>query len=67
MAYELSSEYEDDFYLKYGILSVTNIKRMVDAEFTSELLGSILRGITNKKDKLDDFYPKFFLNLKHIF
>jgi len=59
MAYELSGEYEDDFYLKYGILSVTNIKRMVDAEFTSELLGSILRGITNKKDKLDDFYRDY--------
>ncbi len=59
MAYELSGEYEDDFYLKYGILSVTNIKRMVDAEFTSELLGAILRGITNKKDKLDDFYRDY--------
>lgn len=59
MTYELSGEYEDDFYLKYGILSVTNIKRMVDAEFTSELLGSILRGITNKKDKLDDFYRDY--------
>ena len=59
MAYELSSEYADDFYLKYGILSVTNIKRMVDAEFTSELLGSILRGITNKKDKLDEFYRDY--------
>lgn len=59
MVYELSGEYEDDFYLKYGILSVTNIKRMVDAEFTSELLGSILRGITNKKDKLDDFYRDY--------
>jgi hypothetical protein len=59
MAYELSSEYEDDFYLKYGILSVTNIKRMVDSEYTSELLGAVLRGITNKKDKLDDFYRDY--------
>lgn len=59
MTYELSGEYEDDFYLKYGILSVTNIKRMVDAEFTSELLGSILRGITNKKDKLDEVYRDY--------
>jgi hypothetical protein len=59
MAYDLSSEYADDFFLKYGILSVTNIKRMVDAEFTSELLGSILRGITNKKDKLDEFYRDY--------
>jgi hypothetical protein len=74
MTYELSGEYEDDFYLKYGILSVTNIKRMVDAEFTSELLGSILRGITNKKDKLDDFYrdydsmePEDVIKTKKIF
>lgn len=74
MAYELSDEYEDDFFLKYGILSVTSIKRMVDAEFTSELLGSILRGITNKKDKLDDFYrdydsmePEDVLKTKKIF
>ena len=59
MTYELSGEFEDDFYLKYVILSVTNIKRMVDAEFTSELLGSILRGITNKKDKIDDFYRDY--------
>jgi hypothetical protein len=59
MAYELSNEYVDDFYLKYQILSVSNIKRMVDAEFTSELLGSILRGITNKKDKLDEFYRDY--------
>jgi hypothetical protein len=74
MTYELSGEYEDDFYLKYGILSVTNIKRMVDAEFTSELLGSILRGITNKKDKLNDFYrdydsmePEDVIKTKKIF
>lgn len=59
MAYDLAEEYEDDYYLKYGILSVTNIKRMVDAEFTSELLGAMLRGITNKKDKLDEFYRDY--------
>jgi len=74
MAYDLSEEFEDDFYLKYGILSVANIKRMVDAEYTSELLGAILRGITNKKDKLDDFYrdydtmdPDVVLKTKKIF
>lgn len=74
MAYDLSEEFEDEFYIKYGILSVTNIKRMVDAEFTSELLGSILRGLTNKKDKLDELYrdydsmePEEVLKTKKIF
>jgi hypothetical protein len=59
MAYELADDFEEDYYLKYKILSISNIKRMIDAEFTSELLGSILRGITNKKDKLDDFYRDY--------
>jgi hypothetical protein len=59
MAYELADDFEEDYYLKYKILSISNIKRMGDAEFTSELLGSILRGITNKKDKLDDLYRDY--------
>jgi len=56
VVYSLSDEYEEDFYLKYKILSLAQIKRMNDAEMTSELLGFVLRGLTNKKDKLDEIY-----------
>lgn len=59
IVYELAEEFEEDYYLKYKILSISHIKRMIDAEFTSELVASMLRGITNKKDKLDDIYRDY--------
>lgn len=59
LVYELADDFEEDYYLKYKILSISNIKRMVDAEYTSELVATILRGITNKKDKLDDIYRDY--------
>ncbi len=56
MAYTLAEEFEEEYYLRYKILSISNIKRMIDAEFTSELLGAMLKGITNKKDETDNIY-----------
>lgn len=59
MVYGLAEEFADEYYLKYKILSVSNIKRMLDAEFTSELVAAMMRGITNKKDRLDEIYNDY--------
>lgn len=59
LVYELADEFGEDYFLKYRLLSVSNIKRMVDAEFTSELIAATLVGITNKKDKLDEIYNNY--------
>lgn len=59
LVYEIAEEYGEDYFLRYKLLSVARIKRMDDAEFTSELFGSMLRGLTNKKDKIDEFYRDY--------
>ena len=59
MVYSLSDDYYEEFYLHYKILSWAQIKRMNDAEMTSELLGFIFRGLTDKKKKLDEIYREY--------
>lgn len=56
MVYKLTEEFDDEYFVKYKIIPVSQVKRMADAEFTSELLISMIRGITDKKSKIDDVY-----------
>ena len=50
MVSSLSQEYEEEFSWEYKILSLAQIKTMHDAEMTSELLGFILRGLTDNQE-----------------
>lgn len=47
---------EQEFYTDNGIFSASDIKRMKDAEFISELFVAIMHGVQNQKDQLDDYY-----------
>jgi len=48
---------EDDFWAENRIVAPTQIKRMLDAEFISELFMAMILGIQQKdQDALDDFY-----------
>lgn len=58
MVYEVSSEF-DDFLLDNKILSANNIKRMIDAEFISELFACMIRGLQDKKKTLDKIYEDY--------
>lgn len=45
-----------DIWSKIDIFSSNDIRRMLDAEYISELVVAMLHGLQNKKDKLDDYY-----------
>lgn len=47
---------EQEFYSENSIFTANDIKRMKDAEFISELFISMMYGIQNKKDNLDEYY-----------
>lgn len=47
------------FWKAEGILTDSRIARMGEAELTSELVVTMLDGLQNKKEKLDDFYGKY--------
>lgn len=53
---ELSTE---DFFENSKIFTPTNIRRMQDVEFVSELLLILLNGIQDKKKNLDNYYIDF--------
>jgi hypothetical protein len=47
------------FWKAEGILRDSRIARMGEAELTSELVVTMIDGLQNKKDKLNDFYKKY--------
>lgn len=49
----------DDRWTLCGIFTPNDIRRMLDAEFVSELVVGYLHGIQNKKEGLDDWYQAY--------
>ena len=47
------------FWKAEGILTDRRIARMGEAELTSELVVTMMDGLQNKKDKLNEFYKKY--------
>jgi hypothetical protein len=58
MVYEVTEEF-DDFFVENKILSTTDVKRMIDAEFVSELFGAMMKGLQDKKKNLDKIYAEY--------
>ena len=50
---------EWDFWLESGVCSAKDTRRMLDAEFVSELAVLALEGEQNKKDSLNDYYTLY--------
>ncbi len=55
LSYELADDWVQ-FFVENKIFPLSSIRRMGDAEYTSELLVVILYGIQDKKKKLDRYY-----------
>lgn len=55
MVYSLADEY-DDYLVDNKILSASSVKRMGDAEFVSELMAAMVRGLQDKKKSLNQIY-----------
>lgn len=53
--YDLADEWAP-FFVENKILSLSSIRRMMDAEYISELIIALIYGIQHKKDKLDKYY-----------
>jgi hypothetical protein len=51
------SDYE--FWSTSGIFSANDRRRMLDAEFVSELAVAVLNGLQNKKKLLEEFYQQY--------
>lgn len=50
---------DKEYWLKVGIFSVNDVRRMLDVEYISELAVYYLHGFQNKKDNLDKFYTLY--------
>lgn len=50
---------ENPFWTSAGIFSASDIRRMLDLEFISILLSTLIGGIYNRKDELDEFYVNY--------
>ena len=57
-AYRLAHDYLE-FWRKHGIFSERSIARMLEVEFTSELMIAQLDGLQDKKKSIDAFYEKY--------
>jgi Protein of unknown function DUF262 len=57
-AYTLAFQHVE-FWRKNKIFSEQKIARMLEAEFTSELLIAMIGGMQDKKKSIDDFYTKY--------
>jgi hypothetical protein len=57
-AYELAYGHLT-FWRNNRIFTETNIARMIEVEFTSELIIALLDGLQDKKKSIDKFYKKF--------
>lgn len=49
----------DERWAACGIFTANDIRRMIDAEFVSELVVAYLHGLQNKKAALDDWYQAY--------
>ena len=49
---------ELEFWTDIHLFTPNDVKRMRDEEYISELALSVVEGITNKKDRLEDFYAE---------
>lgn len=50
---------DNPLFQELGLFTARDIRRMLDVEFSSELLLLLVEGITNKKDLLEDAYARF--------
>lgn len=50
---------ENDFWINSGLFSPNEFRRMSDLEFIGLLLSSLIGGIYNRKDRLDEFYSMY--------
>lgn len=50
---------ENGFWAASGVFTATEIKRMLDVEFISELVVAHLHGVQEKKKRLDYFYQRY--------
>lgn len=48
-----------EFWTGSGIFSLNDIRRMIDLEFIGVLLSTMIGGIYNRKDRLDEFYTNY--------
>jgi hypothetical protein len=48
-----------DFWSQSGIFSANDRRRMLDAEFISEIAVAVLNGLQNKKKNLEEFYQLY--------
>lgn len=55
---------DDEFWEIAGLFTANERRRMLDAEYVSELSIAALNGLQNKKTKLDDFYQAYELNFE---
>lgn len=52
---------DNPLFQELGLFTARDIRRMLDVEFSSELLLLLVEGVTNKKDLLEDAYARFEL------
>jgi len=50
---------DNEFWTSSGLFSANDIRRMLDLEFISILLCTIMGGIFNRKDRLEEFYTNY--------
>jgi hypothetical protein len=50
---------ENEFWTSSGIFSSNDIRRMLDLEYIGVLLSSLIGGIYNRTDRLDEFYTMY--------
>lgn len=50
---------ENEFWTTAGLFSANDIRRMLDLEYISILLSTMIGGIYNRKDRLDEFYTMY--------
>ncbi|MBN2315865.1 MAG: DUF262 domain-containing protein [Sedimentisphaerales bacterium] len=50
---------EHDFWASSGVFSANDFRRMLDLEFISILLTTLIAGIFNRKERLDEFYAMY--------
>lgn len=48
-----------EFWSNAGLFSANDRRRMIDAEFVSELAVAVLNGVQNKKRNLEEFYQQY--------
>lgn len=58
IVFEMAEEF-DDYLVDNRILSASNVKRMIDAEFISELFAAMIKGLQDKKKTLDKIYAEY--------